>query len=1512
MERQIKFKLLGMDTDSDVSIINGSSSIKNYNVRFTVTEDGQADAAISNEKGTKIISNINIEGVPIGYCTLADYLVLFVTGRDGDNKDGIYIYKYTEEEKFTRHYLYNGNFNFSTKAPIECQAVWEREDLLKVFWIDGENPLRFLTIPKNDKFELIGGTNVSSNYFDAVKEIDFSKNLETSIDVSKQTFGGTFPAGTIQYAFTYYTKYGAESNIFKVTPLFYVSNSGSGAPSDRSMSCSFQIVISDVDKSGRWDYLRIYSISRTAVDGEPVCKRVVDININDFTDGSSITYIDNGEFGETIDSTRLLYVGGERIVPKTIAQKDGTLFLGNYKIIRPEVAKGAKEAIKTAMASKKNGFFNTYYTTGSQKYARKMVSVLETASALDSTYQYTPQLLDSQNKISTFKSGETYRIGIQLQDKAGRWSEPIFLFDSTNKVTPDTLSSIPAEPDPQSDEEPMGSRSVTAPSDTINQKPLHFQTWVDQDLIIDGEGGGWGGGGTGGSGSSGGSSGNNTVSTKTVNSAVKALLAFGYINMKLGDVSYGTTNMLDYLKSLGYVRIRPIIVYPNAGNREVLFQGVANPTIKKGPTSSVLDYRIPSWFFRPVESTNSSTTGSSATTHYGYANKYSLGSSFKGVYPVYTDGTRIPFYDYEKLYNNSQAEFQYETTDGFWIDWSVLTIDSPDIRFDEQLSLSNLEGIKARVVGLVDLAGNAASYSITIDGSTEPTEELQSSALMDTIPMGNRLKVPFQYLSGSINSLNYGACLINYPFWIDGFSDRGKKGYDQYFAQWYVFPWHRNGSLNNCSSTNMNNVAGAARPSMLKRKVLANARFGYTTIYGNTTSSNLTVNHARVFIQTSDNQIDRFPDGSLFKNSIDVVLPASGLPAFRAIGQAKYSKTDAEELLDFIYIPGNSYTKDQHTFTAETTQLVTSNTNMLSKFFRVGNYSSAEMRYYDPQHDSWGNDNAYHVGNDPIPMQFKTGSNCVIQLPSPLYYNSLSFTSPSKSFKDTASGHWLPLIEIYREVQNKFGGDSEDAIQQNAWLVAGKPVNLNEDVKLFWDYGDTYFQRYDCLKTMPYSDSSVNNIVEILSFFCETRINIDGRYDVNRGLQDNTIVTANNFNQLNDVYTQPDNYFQYYTSDDDLTQLNSYQNQITWSLTRNSGDLVDPWTNVTLLNSLDLDGSRGQVRAIRNFNGQLYVFQDSGIAGINYNQNVILNSENGVPIEIANSGKVSGSVYLSTSQGCLNKWAMADVGQGLIFLDQLNKQFNIFDGKQIVNLGENAKFQSWVRKHCGSTDQWNPLWEDIDPETVTFLHDRDSNEILLTSKDFSVAYNLGLMKFTSFYSYEGSPWMIKLNSQQFVFGKNTSGLWKAWNTRQGRPNEFFDSFKPYYIEFVASDDKYFDYMKLFSIIEVRDTVTASKGDTYEGYYEDYTLQDSFSFDHIRVTDSYQDSGTRELEFKRGTPSNLKAKFRTWRVNVPRNANKGVGRVRDRIRDHYMTVRLSHLNEAYNSVKVHDIIASYMI
>jgi hypothetical protein len=50
-------------------------------------------------------------------------------------------------------------------------------------------------------------------------------------------------------------------------------------------------------------------------------------------------------------------------------------------------------------------------------------------------------------------------------------------------------------------------------------------------------------------------------------------------------------------------------------------------------------------------------------------------------------------------------------------------------------------------------------------------------------------------------------------------------------------------------------------------------------------------------------------------------------------------------------------------------------------------------------------------------------------------------------------------------------------------------------------------------------------VVEIGSFMLETRVNLDGRYDTNRGLMDNTAVTKENFNLINPVYSQLNNFF---------------------------------------------------------------------------------------------------------------------------------------------------------------------------------------------------------------------------------------------------------------------------------------------------------------------------------------------------------------------------------------------------
>ena len=86
---------------------------------------------------------------------------------------------------------------------------------------------------------------------------------------------------------------------------------------------------------------------------------------------------------------------------------------------------------------------------------------------------------------------------------------------------------------------------------------------------------------------------------------------------------------------------------------------------------------------------------------------------------------------------------------------------------------------------------------------------------------------------------------------------------------------------------------------------------------------------------------------------------------------------------------------------------------------------------------------------------------------------------------------FLPIIEIvrkgdtdesfYREIM--FGGDTQEALMSNKWVPCGEPVILGNGIggttNLHYSYGDTYYQRWDCLKTYPFSSEDVNQVVEI-------------------------------------------------------------------------------------------------------------------------------------------------------------------------------------------------------------------------------------------------------------------------------------------------------------------------------------------------------------------------------------------------------------------------------------------------
>ena len=51
--------------------------------------------------------------------------------------------------------------------------------------------------------------------------------------------------------------------------------------------------------------------------------------------------------------------------------------------------------------------------------------------------------------------------------------------------------------------------------------------------------------------------------------------------------------------------------------------------------------------------------------------------------------------------------------------------------------------------------------------------------------------------------------------------------------------------------------------------------------------------------------------------------------------------------------------------------------------------------------------------------------------------------------------------------------------------------------------------------------------------------------------------------------------FTYRILDDDFYKINHFPNQFTWTLEKHSGEEIDPWTNLTLASTFDVDGSKG-------------------------------------------------------------------------------------------------------------------------------------------------------------------------------------------------------------------------------------------------------------------------------------------------------------------------------------------------
>lgn len=1519
MQKIIQFKTKGMQRDLSASAFNSEYAYENKNVRVMPTDESTLLSLI-NERGNKKsgIAGVgdHIKGIPIGQALVNNELIIFAAGDDdyrlADITPNIFeapdifpcdvlitnltagedtanditpdlssigditfvdcpyklnidvdsmlddrIYKlWFNNGVLTGKRLFRGNLGFNYKHPIETISFYENADIRKVYWTDGLNQPRVINIAAAS--DIVSKWNTDS--FNFVRTLSLNEEITIERNI---VANGSFAPGVIQYAFTYFNKYGQESNIFYTSPLYYISYNNRGASPEDKVSNSFNIEVANVDR--RFDYIRIYSIHRTSINATPDVRRVVDlappINI------AKVTYTDNGSSGDSVDPTELLYVGGEEVVFGTMTQKDNTLFLGDIETKR-----------KTLDSTVRNYFKGKSITFSSYN---KSISSPEPKGY----YPYSNQLKMNSYQFKTFKYLEYYRFGIQAQHYTGKWSEPIWINDVRNTVHIDTT-----------------------------------------------------------------------------------FYSSNNIGLPVAEFTLDDSTIINRLLDNGYVRIRPVVVYPTINDREAVCQGILCPTVYNisdrfgnspfaqsswftRPNAPFDDYKAhhyhqdsegnwsadwgefdglnPSIYSRAGVMTNNRTNVSDGTTTYNMdsVNKGAW-AEFRHNYPIPGNSERNaeiqciwnppskPYVD-NSMDDAGVASWVSQYAENYYIDQNIVTLHSPDIEFDNEVRSIDTSGLKLRIVGVVPITSFAAD--IDIQTSTPVNNFYDSSEL----PLGF-YKEPvgaengfytdsgYPFFSKSYGDSHFGwRGLISGAFWFDEVTaykkDTGNTHH--YTTGFVVYPWHRNGSLNNTKF-----ATDGYRSAMLDKKKISNMRFSYKTQYMDSNriwnayisgdSTRTGISGIAVF-DSNEVSLVRLPaqensglsDINYYGN-VDKLLTVSrigdkkdGYPIMTS--GVQNADTDAHKLFSGGYIQVDSKFTDQITGTDPVRIKYKSTPHAVLAL----NYTTSGAQRilptiqdynvgYPTTTDIW---NVNYVGGNVTSGQhlFWDKNKDISSISQDVITTGIT---GDVSMMGGIQYGWLWLGELYNDnVQNRFGGQTEEAFENNVWLPCGDPISLvdtNNGVKssvtIRWVEGDTYFQRYDHIKTYPFTLEDQNAVTDIVSFMCETRVNIDGRYDRNRGQTSNFSITPENFNLMNDVYSQPNNFFNYRTINPNKLNLDNFHNSITWTKTKTAGELVDTWTNITLASTLDLDGDKGTVRALRRFNNNIFAFQDRGISQILYNENMQISSTDGVPIEIANSGKVNGKRYISNRIGCTNKWSMCETSNGIYFIDDITKGIFLFNG-QLDNLSDRLGFHSWINRASDSIDIWNP----VDFDGFVTYYDKVNGDVFFINKNECLGFSEPLGEFSSFYSYESTPYFANLGDK---------GIWirdgKLWLHNEGDYNMFFGTYQPFYTTVIANPDMTKD--KIFNTLEFRADSWDKEGNLL-----------NTTFDTLNVWNEYQE-GTSTLSNTLDRPSSLKKKFRIWRANIPRAKANG----RDRMRNPWLYIKLSMEEENVNKTVLHDMIVHY--
>lgn len=1525
----------GMQKDKDMLRHPSSFLYDAKNIRLDARFNKSNLQIISNEKGNTR-TEIKLKGNYLGHTIINNYLIIFSHStkiEDIEKPDSILRVDLAAENindtENSCKTLYNGNLKFSENNKIQTLSDYENEKIQKVYWVDGINPARVINIV-SDKIRESEDT-----------QFDFSRRLklEEKVTIRKNTENthGDFPNGVIQYALTYYSNTGTESAIFYTSPLLYITedNTRGGSPESKSNN-TFTIKVENLDTS--FDYCRIYSLIRTSLNGDVIAKKVIDIPLENIGT-NQLEYTDDNYTGEAVEAQSLLYKGSKNIIGQTIAAKDGTLFMGNLFLYEFNLTQDIRDVFRIDEANPNSSYIKLKSST------RNIFSKKVNPQNCNADYVYTNQLtaysdrdLEKSTPCGGFKRSNYYRCGIQFQDKFGNWSEPIFIGDFQELNSP-TSSLI----------DNSNKFKITLPTirATLNKEIFNNVTLNSKDFF-------------------------------NYYKKARPVVVFPQPQDRVVVCQGVAANTLWSNNSMNNRECYPDWFFSSVGAGKGKYTtedvaGAKNVFIKGNLIwLNYAELKVTNLKHEYMDASIQSRLSSIRDNTYF---PLVLGNVLHEKSPLIYSKDAPSEDRKNQIGTGVQAlEMQHVSYDDWcWRNNRVINMYSPDIEFDFNTYFSQDDSFANLVYKHV---GNA-----TVDYTFSNVN----------IQRNNDGISGWSYLDNTCGQHTYtegfGAS-TGYYFWDTPVGKNGNTNVKikfnpgsisndpDAFMCWPVYLWQRKGSLTN------DTFNGDSPYADLKKKQILNIRYADTTYLDN--SSLKDVKFRKIYL--CNNLIyDKLKGTDSTFNKI-VNYSYSTVDAYGYLTLVNFrERTQQCSGNEYIWPDYSLSFSWQRGYTMYTSSNIGVNLgSILSTHLSIYNDPFSLVRLYNGSiraaYRGYTNcflgdiKNTYPTSfaasaslsplsynrydysslplikilkylqkegtkteNQVVPVTYKT-SNCLF-----LHWMDREDKDGSVSLLEGFGKPALNITEIrvpgegiegkpdYRSTM--FGGTLKDALLQNSWIPCGEPVNLKkgENIILHYAYGDTYYQRWDCVKTNARSLDDINQLVEIGSFMLETYVNIDGRWDRTRGDNSNAYISEA-FNSVNEVYSQHNNFFSYRI----LNDTNYSENlpaQFTWTKEKQPTADIDAWTNFTLASTYNVEGSKGPIITIVKNKDKLYCFQEKGISVILFNSRVQIPVSDGVPIEIANNYKVDGVQYISDGVGCSDKFLIANTPTGIYFIDSVTKH--------LFHLGETLRDLTTT---CGMAT-WFDDNNRVNGEVIgghhipiKLLYDELYKDVYVVYDDTCLCYSEKFGQFISFFDYPAIPLLEHYKNKVYTLGGiNSSTLPNDAKNRlyimfDGEYNSLFPykdnlgAFRPNYKEWSftlvgnGSDSGLQDTEKIFTNLDYRVDTLNVKKDNGEIDYTKYDFDAILS--EITVSNEYQTASQKLQRLKNESniksyhhkDANLQRKNRIWRIQLPTekdNEHNNNGRYMYRIRGPWCKVSLTGRAEN-KQVALYDLNLQYYI